>query len=251
MSATVYSDPYRLPAGVLALVVHGMFFVLLYFGFNWNRQAISNPAMSVELWSSLPEQAARPAESARVEAAVPPPPPQQKIAKPDIVMPEKRKIAVPPVENKQEKTQPAPRTAETAKPRPEAKQAAMQNANVRAADQQTAQQQAGQTRQDQLDAANGKVVDEFKAKIHDKIRRNVVDPPGVAKDARAEFMVTLLPGGAVLKAELVKSSGNRAYDSAVERAILKSDPLPVPPDAQLFNRFRELDLVFKPEQTTE
>lgn len=127
----------------------------------------------------------------------------------------------------------------------------MQNANVRAADQQTAQQQAGQTRQDQLDAANGKVVDEFKAKIHDKIRRNVVDPPGVAKDARAEFMVTLLPGGAVLKAELVKSSGNRAYDSAVERAILKSDPLPVPPDAQLFNRFRELDLVFKPEQTTE
>jgi colicin import membrane protein len=250
MSATVYSDPYRLPAGLLALVVHGMFFVLLYFGFNWNRQAISNPAMSVELWSSLPEQAVRQTESAKVEAAVPPPP-QQKIAKPDIVVPEKRKPPAPPVENKQEKAQPAPKTAETAKLKPEAKQATMQNANVRAADQQTAQQQAGQTRQNQQDAANGKVVDEFKAKIHDKIRRNVTDPPGVAKDARAEFMVTLLPGGAVLKVELVKSSGNRAYDSAVERAILKSDPLPVPPDAQLFNRFRELDLVFKPEQSTE
>jgi colicin import membrane protein len=52
----------------------------------------------------------------------------------------------------------------------------------------------------------------------------------------------------VLKAELNKSSGNRAYDSAVERAILKSDPLPIPPDATLFNRFRELDLVFKPKE---
>jgi colicin import membrane protein len=64
-------------------------------------------------------------------------------------------------------------------------------------------------------------------------------------------LVTLLPGGAVLKAELKKSSGNAAYDKAVERAILKSDPLPLPPDVQLFNRFRELDLLFKPEKRTE
>lgn len=252
MSATVYSDPHRLPAGVLALVVHGMFFALLYFGFNWNRQAISNPAMSVELWSSLPEQSARRPASPRAEAAVPPPPPpQQKIARPDIAMPEKKMTPVPPAEAKPRKVQPAPRTAETARAKPEAKPAAAKSANALAADQQTAQQQAGQSRQDQLDAENGKVVDEFKAKIHDKIRRNVVDPPGVAKDMRAEFMVTLLPGGAVLKAELVKSSGNAAYDSAVERAILKSDPLPVPPDAQLFNRFRQLDLVFRPEKNAE
>jgi len=66
---------------------------------------------------------------------------------------------------------------------------------------------------------------------------------------RAEFSVTLLPGGAVLKAELKKSSGNAAYDIAVEHAILKSKPLPLPPpDEQLFNRFRELNLVFKPTE---
>ena len=100
-------------------------------------------------------------------------------------------------------------------------------------------------------AANGRVVDEYKAKIQAKIRSNIVEPPDVAQDARAEFLVTLLPGGAVLKAELKKSSGNRAYDDRVERAILKSDPLPLPQDVQLFNRFRELDLVFKPEKRTE
>jgi colicin import membrane protein len=73
-------------------------------------------------------------------------------------------------------------------------------------------------------------------------------PPNVANDARAEFLVTLLPGGTVLNAVRIKSSGNTAYDDAVERAILKSDPLPLPPDVTLFNRFRELDLVFKPTE---
>jgi colicin import membrane protein len=63
--------------------------------------------------------------------------------------------------------------------------------------------------------------------------------------------VTLLPGGTVLTAELKKSSGNKAYNDAVERAILKSSPLPLPPDVQLFNRFRELDLTFKPDKPTD
>ena len=44
-------------------------------------------------------------------------------------------------------------------------------------------------------AAIGKVVDEYKAKIQSKIMRNIVEPPDVAKDASAEFLVTLLPGG--------------------------------------------------------
>lgn len=251
MSAAAYYEPYKVPAGILALVVHSLFFALLYFGFNWNRQAFSNPAMTVELWPSLPEDVVRLPAAPKIEAAVPPPPPQEKIVEPDIVMPEKKKPAAKPVEAKPEKTKPVPKTIEAVKPGPDAKTPAAQSADARIADQQAAQHQAAQTRQNEQDAANGKVVDEFRAKINAKIRRNVVNPPGVAKDARAEFMVTLLPGGAVLKADLVKSSGNAAYDDAVERAILKSDPLPVPQDAQLFNRFRQLDLVFKPEQPAE
>ncbi len=252
MSAAAYYEPYKVPAGILALVVHSLFFALLYFGFNWNRQAFSNPAMTVELWSSLPEDVVRLPATPKIEVAAPaPPPPQEKIAGPDIVMPEKKKPAAKPVEAKPEKTKPVPKTIEAVKPRPDAKTPAAQNADARIADQQAAQHQAAQTRQDEQDAANGRVVDEFRAKINAKIRRNVVNPPGVTKDARAEFMETLLPGGAVLKADLVKSSGNAAYDDAVERAILKSDPLPVPQDALLFNRFRQLDLVFKPEQPAE
>jgi len=71
-------------------------------------------------------------------------------------------------------------------------------------------------------------VNEYKAKIQNKVTRNIVMPPDVHDDALAVFRVTLLPGGAVLSAEKKKSSGNAAYDNAVERAILKSDPLPLP-----------------------
>jgi colicin import membrane protein len=52
----------------------------------------------------------------------------------------------------------------------------------------------------------------------------------------------------VLSAKLTKPSGNEAYDSAVERAIFKAQPLPLPQDVALFNKFRELHLTFKPEK---
>ena len=249
MNAAAYHEPHKVPAGVLALVVHSLFFAFLYFGFNWNRQAYSNPTMSVELWSSLPEEAAAPPANPKIAQVVQPiPQPQQEIiAKPDIAMPEK-KTKTKPVETRLEKKESAQRAIEAARIKAAAQKAAEQNLEAqRIADEQAASAQAARAKQDEQAAAIGKVVDEYKAKIHDKIRRNVVNPPGVAKSARAEFLVTLIPGGVVLNTKLIKSSGNAAYDDAVERAILKSDPLPVPSDVQLFSRFRELDLVFKPE----
>jgi colicin import membrane protein len=246
MSATVYYEPYKLPAGALALVVHAVFFALLYFGFNWNRQVLSNPTMSVELWPSLPEEVVAPPVIPKVTEVAPPPPPQEKIVEPDIVMPDKKKAAIKPVETKPEKIKPAPKVA---KPKPDIPKPVEQDPEARRlADEQAAREQAERIKQEEQAAATGRLVDQYKAKIMDKIRRNIVMPPDVAKDARAEFLVTLLPGGSVLPPRLIKSSGNTAYDNAVERAILKSDPLPLPPDVQLFNRFRELDLVFKPSE---
>ncbi len=234
MSATVYYEPYKLPAGILALVVHGVFFALLYFGFSWNRQFTAPATMSVELWASLPDEVAAPPANPKVEEAAPPPP--KKIVEPDIVMPEKKKPVPKVVEAVKAKAKPKPATRKPAEP------------DTRIADQQAASAQAERIKQDEQATAIGRVVDEYQAKIQAKIRRNVVMPPGVANDAHGIYLVTLLPGGSVLNAVLKKSSGNAAYDHAVERAILKSDPLPLPPDAALFNRFREFDLVFKPTE---
>jgi len=251
MSAAVYYEPNRLPAGILALLVHGIFFALLYFGLNWNRHAYLPATMSVQLWSSLPDEIVALPVTPKVEEVVPPPQPE-KIVQPDIVIPEKKKPVPVPVEvpkPKPEIKKPAPKAVKVAKPKPEKAKTAKPNPEaVRMAEQQASLQKAEQARQAEQAAAIGKVVDEYQAKIQAKIRRNIFMPPDVANDARAEFSVTLLPGGTVLKAERKKSSGNKMYDDAVERAILKSDPLPLPPDATLFNRFRELDLVFKPTE---
>ncbi len=264
MSAAVYYEPNRLPAGILALLVHSIFFALLYFGFNWNRQAFVPATMSVELWKSLPEEAVVPPP--KVEEVAPPRPQPEVMAKPDIAMPEKEKEkaklekmeaerrSAEAVKKKEAEQRAAEevRKKEAAKQKAAAQKAAEQKqAAQRIADEQAAAQKAEQARLAEQAAATGRVVDEYLAKIQAKIRRNVRNPPGVAKDASAEFLVTLLPGGSVLKAELNKSSGNPAYDNAVERAILKSDPLPLPPDATLFNRFRELHMTFKPEKQTE
>jgi len=222
-AAAYYYEPNKLPAGILALLVHGVFFALLYFGFSW--QALPPGTMSVELWQSLPDAVTVPPVQPRIEKVEPPKieavaPPQPE-AKPDIVLPDKKKVETKPVvENKKTETKPVAQKPDTS-----------------SAEQQAAREQA---------AAIGRVVDEYNGKIAAKIRRNIVMPPDVSNDARAEFSVTLLPGGTVLSARLNKASGNAAYDNAVERAILKSQPLPLPPDVALFNRFRELKLVFRP-----
>lgn len=248
MNAT-YSESYKLPAGVLAVVVHGAFFALLYFGFTWQTQPPA--AMSVTLWQSLPDEqvAAVQAQPVVQPAPVVQPTPEVKPVqaevkiKPDIVMPTKKPIPKP-VEVKP--VHPAePKKAEVKKP---AKPAGPSPAEQQAAREQAAQSaqaaQAAQTAQ----AAAGRVVDEYMAKISGKIKRNIVMPPDVPNDALAVFSVTLLPGGSVLEQQLklLQSSGNAAYDNAVERAILKSQPLPLPADPNMFNRFRELKLKFKP-----
>jgi colicin import membrane protein len=252
MSTTVYYEPYKLPAGMLALMVHLAFFSLLYFGFNWNRQPYFPATMNVELWRSLPEQTVESPIKPKVEEVVqPPPPPQEKMTKPDIALPEKNK-PVPKAVKQDERIARQKAAREQAERLRQEKEAAIEKAaREQAAREQAAREQAERARLEEQAAATGRIVDEYKAKIMDKIRRNIVQPPDVPDNVRAEFSVTLLPGGSVLPPRLIKSSGNTAYDNAVERAILKSDPLPLPPDVQLFNRFRELDLIFKPDKHTD
>jgi len=236
MSAIVYREPYKLPAGILAVAVHGAFFALLYFGFAWQTQP--SGTMSVELWQSLPGAVAEPSTQPRieeVEKVVEP----EKIVKPEIVLPDKKKV-----EPDKKKTETKPAKPDKKKPA----QSSAEGVESKSAGQGTGSSIADQAARERGErvAAIGRMVDEHIDKIKNKIRRNIVMPPDVAEDARAEFSVTLLPGGSVLGARLVRSSGNAAYDNAVERAILKSQPLPLPADAALFNKFRELKLVFMP-----
>lgn len=252
MNASDYSEPYKLPAGLLALLVHAAFFSLLYFGLSWQTHPLASAAMSVELWQNIPDPEPLPPVKEVVEKVVPLPPVHvEEVIKPEIVMPEKKpkpevkheeKPKVKPEAKPEIKPEVKPKIKPRVKPEvsPGSRTASVQLPKISAAEQQAMRDKAEQ------EAATGRVVDEYTSKIATKIRRNTVMPPNVPDDARAEFMVTLLPGGTVLDARLTRSSGNAAYDNAVERAILKSQPLPLPADAGMFSRFRELKLSFKP-----
>jgi colicin import membrane protein len=218
MSTAVYHEPYRLPAGLLALAVHGAFFGLLYFGFSWQTQPAAT--MSVELWDSIPAAPVAAPPQPKVEEVTKPQAEEQ--AQPDIALPDKKKA--------EEKPQP---------------KSAAQKPGTSILDRQYALEQAARAEQA---AAAGRVVDEYTGRIAAKIRSRIVMPPDVPDDARAVFAVTVLPGGRVLPPRLVKSSGYPAYDNAVERAISKAEPLPLPSDPGLFNRFREMELVFRPKE---
>jgi colicin import membrane protein len=242
MSALAYSEPYKLSAGALALLVHGVFFTLLYFGFSWQMQ---NPqGMVADIWADLPqsaEAAVTPpqAEPVRTEQPAPPRAVKAEPARAEIEIKAQKKTRKPKEEKEEVVAKLTP------------KQLAAQKAAYAKRLQQESEQQAHEAERlaqaREQAAAAGRVVDEYVAKISARIRRNIVSPPGVSSKIRAEFDVTLLPGGQVMEIELTRSSGNSAYDNAVERAILKSQPLPLPPDAALFNRFRDLHLKFSPD----
>ena len=80
-------------------------------------------------------------------------------------------------------------------------------------------------------------------KIRSKIRGNIILPQDIPGNPEAIFDVTLLPTGEVLTVRKTKSSGHPGYDDAVERAIMKSSPLPQPDDRSLFQR--QLQLRFR------
>ncbi|HEX7328431.1 MAG TPA: cell envelope integrity protein TolA [Casimicrobiaceae bacterium] len=83
-------------------------------------------------------------------------------------------------------------------------------------------------------------------RIRSKIRSNVNLPPEISGNPEAIFDVVQLPTGEVLSVKMTKSSGIPAYDDAVQRAIMKSSPLPPPPSPDLFQR--ELVLHFRPHE---
>jgi len=229
-----YSEPNKLPAGILALLVHSAFFALLYFGINWHTE--QPQGMVVDIWTSLPDVKTIPTMQPpplppEIEEVIKPEmvEPPQPIAPPkvDIALPEKKKIEKPkPKAVKKKKT-----------PKPSVPQISEAEKTARA--EQSARQAAAV-------AAITSEIGKYTGLIRSKIKRYIVKPAGVQDNARAEFDVVLLPGGSVLSVRLIKSSGNTAYDDAVERAIIKSQPLPLPPDVLLFKYFRKLHLGFTP-----
>jgi colicin import membrane protein len=91
------------------------------------------------------------------------------------------------------------------------------------------------------------VINKYKALILQAISERWIVPTQANKSLYCELMIRVAPGGMVLDVQVTKSSGDSALDSSARAAVLKASPLPVPPDTEAFEAFRQFVLKVKPE----
>jgi len=215
----------------LAISVHLLLAAFLFYGVRWQTKATN--VVEVELVLAAPEPAvvAPPAPVAVPPAPTvePPPPP-----KPDIAIKEKEKPKPPP-----KVEPPRPRVDPVQEQIKREMEQLTQRKNMDNAEREVAQKQAAQAK-----AAHDKAIADYMSRIRGKIRGNIVVPPEIKGNPEAVFDVTQLPSGEIVTVRLKRSSGHATLDAAIERAILKSNPLPKPQQADLFER--SLELRFKP-----
>lgn len=260
------TDRERKIARWLAVAMHAAFVLLLVFGVAWQKRH-SEPAAIVDLWSSMaPPKPEPPAPAPRPEPKVelraeplPPPKPEVKpIPKPDIALKEKlekeRKVKEQLELEKKKQADLKKKEDEAKKLKAEAKKkddAVEKDRLAKEVELKRLAQEKGdlaaKLAKEQV-ATQRALNDKYITLIQNHVKRQIVEPPNLQGNPQVEFDVVLIPGGEVLNVKLRRTSGVPAYDAAVERAILKASPLPLPPDPALFQQFRDLHLKIRPKE---
>ena len=257
-------------AGWLALLVHVVLLGALIFSFNWKAAHTVVAVSEVELWDALPSESKPEPPKPKKPTKVIPPKPVEEVEKvePKVVEP-KVEAAKPEVDialekkkEEEQKKKDAEKLAEQ-KRKEEAKAKAekertlaklqkelLEESNSKENPNEELKKLQAEMRGDASKptlAANKGVVNEYMAKIQAKIRGNVNRSLCGEGNPELKFKVSLMPTGEFSNNPvLTKSSGNAACDSAVERAIIASEPFPLPPDPDALAEFRNLNLNFKP-----
>ena len=265
-------------AGAYAIGVHLALLVALLISFNWKAAHPVLNIAEVELWDSLPTVVQKPMPAPVVEEQVKPAPIIDETPKPapvveekpvepkvDIALEKKKKeldkkeLDKKELEQKklyeqvkkdkalEQKKQLDALKAEVSKDKPVKNNTADALKKLQqealADDKSEGDKQAVSAKA----SANAGVVGDAINKIQAKIRGNVNKALCREGNPELRFDIALLPTGQLSGSpKLVKSSGSAACDEAVERAIMASDPLPLPADSSLFSQFRNLKLKFRP-----
>lgn len=218
----------------LSAIVHLALVTVMFLGVRFQS---SVPAVvNVELWEAPPPPP-QVVEEPKPQPPVVKPEPEPEVKKPpEIALPEKPKPKAKP------KPKPVPPKRDLAFEKQMQKQMREQAAlEQRELQDRLIREQAARASAD----IRARELARWTDKIRAKIRGNIILPRDIPGNPEAIFDVTLLPTGEVLTVRKTKSSGHPGYDDAVERAIMKSSPLPQPDDRSLFQR--QLQLKFRPQ----
>jgi len=243
---TAVARPHAVPEGrgnvraiVLAVLVHVLLGVLLFFGIRW--QSSEPVVIQAELWSATPETAAPPPQRIppppKVEAPAPEPKAEREppLPKADIV--EKVPPKVEPKKKEPVKVEvpkpvvqpPLPKTEIKPKPEP-AKLPPPKEAPVRppsdlAAIMASANGTPTSTGKDQQ-TSGPRGRDSYIARLVTAIRSQMRYPASAPGNPFVTMRIEQLPNGEVVNVTVTRPSGVPAFDDAVERAIRAASPLP-------------------------
>ncbi len=243
-------EPGKLPAALLAMIVHAAFFSVIVFGVSWQ---VKHPdQVMAELWDQLPSIRNAP------EPEPPPPEPEPEVKK--VIEPPPIEKALPPqptkadiqLKAKQEKAEREKVERERAEKAKQAdldkkrKEEEAQKKAAKAADDKAKADQAA--RDAAVSASRGAAQRDYADKIASLIRNRANIPDTVTGKPVLTVRVRLLVNGVVFDVAVTKPSGNRVYDEAVERAINGIRQWPLPEIADLFGSRRELNLNIEHER---
>ena len=214
----------------ISIMAHAMLIAALYWGVNWHSADVASEA-SAELWSAVPETAAPPP----VETPPPPPPapvqapppPVETPKPPDIVTEQIKKPPpkpTPPPPPPPKPVPPKPAPAPPPKDKLDAKTLAkMHDDNVKAmlAQMGNPPNATGNAAHDSGPSAGyaGRVVARLKPKL--------VLTDSIPGNPAVEVQIHCAPDGTIIGRSIAKSSGSKAWDDAVLRAIDSAGKLPV------------------------
>ncbi|MES2973318.1 MAG: cell envelope integrity protein TolA [Pseudomonadota bacterium] len=233
--------PGMLRAFGLAVLAHILLLVALTWGVSWKRDS-ENLAVEAELWSSIPQQAAPkpvevqppPPQPKVIEAPKPPPPvvKQAQIAVEKEKKPEPKKE--PPKVEPKPKPEPPKKVAEAPKPKASTpKQIAEADAKkMEALRQENLKRMAGLAGATGSPSASGAALQSagpsagYAGRIRARVKPNIVFTEDIAGNPTAEVEVRTAPDGTIVGRRLLKSSGEKAWDDAVLKAIDKTEVLP-------------------------
>jgi colicin import membrane protein len=266
-------------AFALAIAVHAAFIAVLVFSVRWQNappepvtaELYAPPAKAPVQETPVPPPESPPAGSEPAPAAKPDPmpePPPKPAAGPETEKPDPQTAAIA-LRAKQEeerrkreaiererqerekkvaekkKIEEQKRVAEIRERQSREAEALRVQAEREKAEREKGARDAQQTAVAAETAARSRAEADYIRRIQSKVKGNVILPPEMAGNPEAIFEVVQLPTGEIIDAVLKKSSGVRAYDDAVQRAIVKSSPLPRPDRPDLFQR--ALTLKFRPQ----
>ena len=222
------------PGLMLALLVHVALVIALAFGVNWH--ASEREGVEAELWAAVPQIAApRAVEPEPAPVAKPPPKPapvpkaeptpdaQIAIERAKREEQRKQKELADKQEQEREKAQAAKLEAQRKKEE-ETRLAALREANLT-----RMMGQAGATGDAQSTGTAAQSAGPsagYAGRLKARVKPNLLYADNPSGNPMAEVEVRLSPDGRILSQKLIKSSGLKEWDDAVQRAIDRTEVLP-------------------------